>query len=1359
MQISSERFDIPLKNDGTRRIVATDIAQQQRLNGCQRFLRWRLFENNAGTAVMGQIFRRYGVAPQRPTPLPAVIGQQFEQHINQALATFGWPVESFGATDVLHNQALVQLIASLPRGQGVFVLQPNLEVVIADWTVAGRPDILRIYRDDAGNVQLLITDIKSAFAVKPEHRLQVAIYHVMLDMIVGMHFQCHITTSIMHQIPPVPSVDTVHQAAIDACVVAAKSWYGLDTVCLDRLLNPVELRDSARQMLIHDPHRLLQVAVNQRFGDIPYAICRNCEGCGYMELCLTDTDQRQDIALVPLLDRESRTSLVAQGVHTVTQLAALKQVDRNSELVSPTPVPAALSALSNDVVVGPLLDHWIARAQQLCHVRDRATAVAYLPAHMRVTLPRISGNAAVCYLDMHHDHLVGFVWQCGALIDYYIDGSATVQYPLSMQTSTVPDLTSEGQLIGRWLRQVMTIWGAHIHNVDMTPTVPLHFVVYEQQVWDGLLDALGRHYDADPVIQAWHDFLTTPRPYDAPLVTVVITEASAANRLVTTVPSMMALASVNGFKWTENQRNYRALFNAFHFDASGRQAQGEGYYIQRARYSSHIPLEYAYAAWQRLPTPPVTGEDAFARFRHMTGDVIAAYCQYRLSGLMHLTKRVGRWWNNQCEAVNLATIAQTHAAPTQLNGALGEYMQIERHAQLDQWVDTHVAWPLARVRAATSLIVEFRDEWQTSATQIKLNHARRIAETALAPMNGIQLVVRVWHDAELPDVAQQVDGSSFVSDVSEAILTPLRGETHKPLSPAQLIYSGMRVKISQSQSLAGFHQFILDPAHGRHDEPYVYAGRSLVPSDGARYVLDVSPDNAPASVTNKALQKVILDHDANVLYRIMSGRVHHPRGVDPLGMHAYVAACDAVEIIFQGVARDYVISYADTPLLLVQGPPGTGKTFTTAHAIMARMYAAMRANQPLRVVVSCHTHAAISEVISKLANLKITLRDKCHAMALELQRVGLFRYRKNDSEVRQAGVTYVADKEQMLTSINEQPWCVVGATPTSIAALADGGSWGDLLILDEASQLSVPQAMVAAQVLAADGMLIVVGDPRQMPVIVSHDWDNEVRRSFRRYPVHRSLFAYLADGHALFGHAVPIARLDQSHRVPPALADFLRQEIYHHDGIHYHSQQPESMTPIVCHDGLVHAALHADYPLILIEHNESQSRSSNAFEAMVVRDILLPLIAEHYTATRGYGVVVPHRLQRSTIKNLLRPHMPPAPGQLFGDNEVPGIDTVERYQGGERDVMIVSATESEASYIRQNEQFLFDVRRLNVALSRARHKVIVVAATQVLDYIARDARTQLHVQSWKNYRQHWCTTILWQGAYHGQLITVRGHKK
>ena len=52
-----------------------------------------------------------------------------------------------------------------------------------------------------------------------------------------------------------------------------------------------------------------------------------------------------------------------------------------------------------------------------------------------------------------------------------------------------------------------------------------------------------------------------------------------------------------------------------------------------------------------------------------------------------------------------------------------------------------------------------------------------------------------------------------------------------------------------------------------------------------------------------------------------------------------------------------------------------------------------------------------------------------------------------------------------------------------------GHDLGDCLVLDEASQMNLPEAVMAALPLKADARLIVVGDHRQMPPIVKHDWD------------------------------------------------------------------------------------------------------------------------------------------------------------------------------------------------------------------------------------------------------------------------------
>ena len=47
--------------------------------------------------------------------------------------------------------------------------------------------------------------------------------------------------------------------------------------------------------------------------------------------------------------------------------------------------------------------------------------------------------------------------------------------------------------------------------------------------------------------------------------------------------------------------------------------------------------------------------------------------------------------------------------------------------------------------------------------------------------------------------------------------------------------------------------------------------------------------------------------------------------------------------------------------------------------------------------------------------------------------------------------------------------------------------------------MNLPEAIMAALPLKPDGPLIVVGDHRQMPPIVQHDWDGEPRRTFREY--------------------------------------------------------------------------------------------------------------------------------------------------------------------------------------------------------------------------------------------------------------------
>jgi superfamily I DNA and/or RNA helicase len=103
------------------------------------------------------------------------------------------------------------------------------------------------------------------------------------------------------------------------------------------------------------------------------------------------------------------------------------------------------------------------------------------------------------------------------------------------------------------------------------------------------------------------------------------------------------------------------------------------------------------------------------------------------------------------------------------------------------------------------------------------------------------------------------------------------------------------------------------------------------------------------------------------------------------------------------------------------------------------------------------------------------------------------------------------------------------------------------------------------------------------------------------------------------------------------------------------------------------------------------------------------------------------------------------------------VDTVERFQGDERTVIMVSATESDPRYLLASEEFLLDPRRLTVALSRARCKMVLVASRSVFNLFSADEETFVNAQLWKNLLRRTCTVKLWDGEREGHRVEVWGN--
>src|SRR5690606_26134919 len=174
------------------------------------------------------------------------------------------------------------------------------------------------------------------------------------------------------------------------------------------------------------------------------------------------------------------------------------------------------------------------------------------------------------------------------------------------------------------------------------------------------------------------------------------------------------------------------------------------------------------------------------------------------------------------------------------------------------------------------------------------------------------------------------------------------------------------------------------------------------------------------------------------------------------------------------------------------------------------------------------------------------------------------------------------------------------------------------LVLDEASQMSLPEAAMAALPLAPDGQLIVVGDHRQLPPIVHHAWETEPRRTFQEFRTYQSLFLALRELDP------PMIKFSQSFRLHADMAEFLRREVYQQDGIPYFSKKVDLLEPRRHPDPFVASVLAPEHPMVVVVHDEASSQVRNPFEQALITPILEALAdpaVYNLGPERGLGVV------------------------------------------------------------------------------------------------------------------------------------------
>ncbi len=546
------------------------------------------------------------------------------------------------------------------------------------------------------------------------------------------------------------------------------------------------------------------------------------------------------------------------------------------------------------------------------------------------------------------------------------------------------------------------------------------------------------------------------------------------------------------------------------------------------------------------------------------------------------------------------------------------------------------------------------------------------------------------------------------------------------------------------------------------------------------YTLDPDPSNIYAFWSAKIAEGLVAGGQ-NTLYALLA-RAGRQAPLWPeegaAGQTRFLAGLDALHAVgvlhgFEPSKREFIGGHGGASVLLVQGPPGTGKSYSTAFALFARMQGAMAANRDFRAFVSCKTHAATNVLLENLVAVQGRLRDFAATQPEifgtyfdpRLLDVSLFRLRPR-GEVPEGVIALPKDEERApgapkaIDAIQAARWGVIAATPGGTYGLIKdrwpkemfGHALADCLVLDEASQMNLPEAAMAALPLAPDGTLVVVGDHRQMPPIVKHDWTGEPRRTFQEFRSYESLFLALRDLDP------PMIKFEESFRLHTEMAEFLRREVYAQDGIRYHSNRRDIIDRRPVDDAFVAAVLAPEHPLTVVVHDEAESQVRNRFEQALVAPVLAVLAdPDGYglDPEEGLGVVVPHRAQRAALQEEV-PELTRTDPET-GTIALSAVDTVERFQGGERTVILVGATESDREYLLVSGKFLLDPRRLTVALSRAKRKMVLVAARSVFELFSADEETFANAQLWKNLLRRTCTVPLWSGEREGRRVEVWGN--
>jgi len=375
-------------------------------------------------------------------------------------------------------------------------------------------------------------------------------------------------------------------------------------------------------------------------------------------------------------------------------------------------------------------------------------------------------------------------------------------------------------------------------------------------------------------------------------------------------------------------------------------------------------------------------------------------------------------------------------------------------------------------------------------------------------------------------------------------------------------------------------------------------------------------------------------------------------------------------------AEALAAGYSTNLVHLIQGPPGTGKTYVLAHLVREMVM------DGLRVFVTALTHRAINNALNKIYSLDTNL---------PVCKIGRFERAKDLN---------VENYPDFLSSrfLGSNFGYAIGATPFVTRTRRLGNVDFDVVIFDEASQVTLPLAIMG--MLPAE-KYIFIGDQHQLPPVTLSK-----SSELSKY----SIFKYLCDR----GYET---MLTTSYRLNQELTVWPNKSFYNGQLISDISAANRRFK-FSNENSKWKEVLSATHSMVFIDLGHRKTTTMSPEEATIACEIICEIL-DSGISSNEIGVVVPYRSQARLIKNKIRKRVNSTDNLK---NLV--IDTVERMQGQEREIILVSLTTSSAGFASDLAEFFFQPQRLNVSVTRQRTKLIILGSRNVLGATCDDPQIQ-----------------------------------